>query len=152
MKATKNQILVGILSILVLLGSLAVMLCDILIPLNFWSNPVLNFFFCLAVGFGLISLIIGIIKRSSWYLFIGAFLLGLALIYLLAQYIKWWIGLIIVAVLWVVIAIISFMLGANKTEFAINDSPDYKDYKTRKAKKLENEEQVEELPEIKSFK
>ena len=152
MKATKNQILVGILSIIVLLGSLAVLLCDILIPLNFWLNPVLNFLFCLAVGFGLISLSIGIIKRSSWYLFIGAILLGLALIYLLAQYIKWWIGLVIVAVLWVVIAIISFMLGANKTEFANNDSPDYEDYKTRKAKKLENEEQLEELPEIKSFK
>lgn len=152
MKATKKQILVGILSIIVLLGSLAVLLCDILIPLNFWLNPVLNFLFCLAVGFGLISLSIGIIKRSSWYLFIGAILLGLALIYLLAQYIKWWIGLVIVAVLWVVIAIISFMLGANKTEFANNDSPDYEDYKTRKAKKLENEEQVEELPEIKSFK
>lgn len=153
MKPTKNQTLVAVLSILVLLISLAVLLCDIFIPLNFWTNPVLNFLFALFTGFGLISLGIAINKRSSWFVFLSAILLGLAIIYVLAQYIKWWIGLIIVAVIWAVFAIFSFILGANKTEYAVNDSQEYENYHQRKAKKDdESKEENEELPEIKSFK
>ena len=152
MKISKKQMLLAIVSLLVLLASLTVMLLDIFIPLDFWTHPVLNFLFCLCVGFGLISLVLGFINKSSWHFFISSILLGLALIYLLAQYMYFWIGLIIVACFLVVVCLLCFISSSNKTEsIALNDRPDYKDYHQRKAEK-EAKEESQELPEIKSFK
>ena len=109
MKISKKLMLLAIVSLFVLLASLTVMLLDIFIPLDFWTHPVLNFLFCLCVGFGLISLILGFINKSSWHFFISSILLGLALIYLLAQYMYFWIGLIIVACFLLVVCLLCFI-------------------------------------------
>ncbi|MBE5734068.1 MAG: hypothetical protein E7347_03345 [Clostridiales bacterium] len=155
MKNKTKKLVIPVLSILILIASLAVMLCDIFIPLNFWTHPVLNFLFCLAIGYGVICISLGFIKTSAWYFFISAVLFGLALVYALMQYITWWIGLIIVGVILVIFAILSIISNGSKTEdIAINKSPDYKNYFQRKEEKekQEAETQPEKLPEIKSFK
>ncbi len=155
MKVKKSKLFVVIASLIVLVASLVVMLCDALIPLNFWVHPALNFVFCLFVGFGVICMVLGFVKVSPWHFFLSAILLGLALIYALSQYIVWWIGLIIVAVIWAIFAILSFLIGGGKTEdIALNKSPNYKTYDQRKSEK-EKQNAVntsKELPEIKSFK
>ncbi len=157
MKISKKQKIVSVFSILIILISLAVMLCDFLIPLNFWTFPLLNFLFCLFVGFGLLGLGLGFVNRSPWYFFISSTLLGLALFYAIIQYVIWWICIVIFFVLLAVVAIVSFMTAGNKTEdVALNKSPEYKNYEQRRAEKLEAEakaeQEKEELPEIKSFK
>ncbi len=155
MKITKKQLILSIASIAILLISLAVMLCDFLVPLNIWIFPVLTFLFCLFIGFGIMSLILGFYYRSPWYFFLSAILLGLALFYAVIQYVTWWICLVVLLVLWAIVAIVSYMSSGNKTEdIALNKSPEYKNYNQRKAEKLkaEAEKEPDEMPEIKSFK
>ena len=155
MKIKGKQLALAVTSIIVLIVSLTVMLLDIFVPLAFWTHPVLNFLFCMFVGFGVICMGLGFSKTSPWYFFLSSILLGLALIYALMQYILWWIGLIIVGVIWCIFAVLSFIVAGNKTEdIALNKSPDYKTYEQRKAEKEEQEanKEPEKLPEIKSFK
>lgn len=155
MKNTKKQFFISVLSILIFLSSLALMLCDIFIPLNIWTHPVLTFVFALFVGFGIMTFAFGIVKGSPWYFFLSAVLIGLSGFYVLIQYLKLWIALIILFVFLAIMPIISIIFSGNKTEnIALNKSPDYKNYHERKAEKTakEKEELDEELPEIKSFK
>lgn len=155
MKVKRNQMVIGVVSILILLAAICVLLCDIFVPLNLWTHPILNFLFCIFVGFGTLSIVLAFGKRSSWYFFIGGILLALSLLYVLCQYIKFWIALIIVAVLLVIMCVVSFLNGSNKTEnIALNERDDYKNYEQRKAEKeaAEKNEQQSQIPEIKSFK
>ena len=156
MKLTKNQFIVAICSVAILLISLTVLLLDVFVPLNFWTHPVLNFLFMLSIGYGVMCLVIGIVKRSSANLFLSAILLGLALLYAFTNLIgKFWVAIIIDIVVFAIIFIAIFMLGANKTEsIALNEAEDYKNYKERQKEKAEEEKNKEEekLPEIKSFK
>jgi len=155
MKITKKQLVVGIVSIAIFVCSLALMLLDVFVPLNIWTHPVLTFLFALFVGFGVLTFVLAILNRLPWYFFLSAILLGLALLYVLLQYVKIWIALIIVIVFIAIVPIISFIVAGNKTEdIALNKSSEYKDYYQRKAEKekAEIEKEKEELPEIKSFK
>ncbi len=156
MKLTKNQLTVAICSVAILLISLTVLLLDVFVPLNFWTHPALNFLFVLFLGYGITALVVGIVKRSSPYMFLSALLLGLALLYAFTNLLgKFWVALIIAVVIVAIIAIMSFMLGANKTEtIALNEKEGYKNYQERQQEKLEQEKNKEEekLPEIKSFK
>ena len=155
MKIKGKQLALAVTSIIVLIVSLTVMLLDIFVPLAFWTHPVLNFLFCMFVGFGVICMGLGFSKTSPWYFFLSSILLGLALIYALMQYILWWIGLIIVGVIWCIFAVLSFIVAGNKTEdIALNKSPDYKTYEQRKVETEEQEanKEPEKLPEIKSCK
>ncbi len=155
MKITKKQFFISILSILIFLSSLALMFCDIFIPLNIWTHPVLTFIFALFVGFGLMTFVLGVIKGTPWYFFLSAVLIGLSGFYVLIQYLKFWIALIILFVFLAIMPVVSIIFSGNKTEsIALNKSPDYKNYHERKAEKStkEKEEPEEELPEIKSFK
>ncbi len=155
MKIKGKRLALALVSIAVLVVSLTIMLLDIFVPLAFWTHPVLNFLFCLFVGFGVICMGLGFSQTSPWYFFLSSILLGLALIYALMQYILWWIGLIIVGVVWGIFAVLSFIVAGNKTEdIALNKSPDYKTYEQRKAEKeaAEANKETEKLPEIKSFK
>lgn len=157
MRATKNQIIIGIISIAILLVSLVITLCDALIPLNIWVHPVLTFLFCIFIGFGVMSFVFGILKQFPMYYFISAMLLGLAFIYAFAASLPnyWWISLIVAVVVWAVIGIISFLSAGNQTEeISLNKASDYKNYEQRKAEKeqVEKDRELEPLPEIKSFK
>ena len=154
MKVKGRRFAVAIASLIVIVISLVVMLFDIFVPLNFWTHPVLNFLFCLFIGFGVICMAFGFTKSSPWYFFLSAILLGLSLIYALIHYIDWWVGLIIVCCVWVIFAIISFIIAGNKTEdIALNKSPDYKTYEERKKlKDIKTTTKEEEIPKIKSFK
>lgn len=157
MKCTKSQLIVAILSIAVLVVSLVVTLCDAIIPLKFWLHPALTFGFCIFIGFGLILTVLGLGKKSVWYLFLGSVLLGLALIYAISQIVPdvWWVGIIVAVVVWAIFGVMSFVSNGNKTEeIALNKSPEYKNYEQRKAEKdeLEKNKEKEELPKIKSFK
>lgn len=155
MKITKKQFAVAIISMAILIVSLAITLADALVPLNFWIHPVLTFFFCAFVGFGILLIALGFIKSSPWYFFLSSILIGLALFYAMAQYLEWWLGLIIVGVIWIILATLSIISAGNGTEdIALNKSSDYKTYQERveEKKKLEEQKPKEELPEIKSFK
>lgn len=155
MKITKKQLAVTLIGIAILVVSLVVTLLDALIPLNIWVHPALTFLFCVFVGFGVLLSVLGFTHKSVFYFFLSSVLLGLALVYALSNYIEWWIGLIVVVVVWAIFGCVSFIANGNKTEdIALNKSPDYKDYKQRKAEKeaAEQAEEKKELPEIKSFK
>ncbi len=156
MKITRKQLAYGIVSIVILIAALTLTLCDALIPLNIWVHPVLTFLFALFVGFGLMCLVLGIAKKSAWYLFLAAILLGLSLFYALIHYIKWWLVLIILVVLWLIVSIFCFLIATHKTEsIALNKSSDYKNYVQRKEEKAAADKESaekEELPQIKSFK
>ncbi|MBQ8426998.1 MAG: hypothetical protein IJX16_04475 [Clostridia bacterium] len=152
MKVVKNKLFYSIICIVILLVSLSLMLVDFLIPLNLWTHPVLTFFFCLFVGFGLFSFIYGLKNKSAWFVFISSILLGLASFYALIQYLVWWISIVIVFVLWAMFALLSFMRSGTKTEEVLNDNPEYKDYYQRKKENEDGKRESEELPEIKSFK
>ena len=157
MKLSKKQVAVYVLAIAVLLVSLVITLLDAFIPLKIWVHPILTFLFCLAIGFGIICLAFGFSKKSPWYFFLSSVLLGLAFVYAFCCSVpeQWWISLIVVAVIWLIFAILSIMSAGNHTEeIALNKSPDYKNYEQRKAEreKAEAEIEPEQLPEIKSFK
>lgn len=155
MKTSKSGVIIAVVSISILIVSLAVMLMDVLIPWNFWAHPAINFLFCLFSGFGILALVLGIKRSSPVFYFISALLLGLAVFYAVFQYAAWWVALIITLVIWAIFSIISLVTAGNKTEsIALNNSKDYKDYAQRKAEKqAENEKkETEPLPEIKSFK
>ena len=148
----KSNLVIGIVSILIVLASLTFMLCDIFIPIYLWYHPVLNFLAFILIGFGVLCLVLGIIKKATFYYFLSILFLAPAIFYILIQYIKWWIVSVIIICLCSVLAIIGVILFGNKSEsIALNESPNYKNYKERYAEKQANEIQ-EELPKIKSFK
>ena len=139
MKITKKQIVFYLISILIVLFSIAFLLCDYLIPLNFWTHPILNFLFLLCAGFGVEIFVYAFINKSSWFVFVSSILLGLAIIYILAQFLVWWIGLIVIVSVWFIIIFINVIFIGNKTEdIALNGSSDYVPYKDR-AKKNEED-------------
>ena len=155
MKITKKQLAVTLVGIAILVVSLTMTLLDALVPLEIWLHPALTFLFCICVGFGVLLTVLGFVNKSVFYFFLSSILLGLALVYALSNYIDWWIGVIVVAVVWAIFGCVSFIANGNRTEdIALNKSPDYKDYKQRKAEKeaAEQAEEKKELPEIKSFK
>lgn len=157
MKLKKQRVIIGIVSILILLVSLVITLCDAFVPWDIWLHPILTFLFCIFIGFGVLCMAMGFAKKSVWFFFISALLIGLALIYAIAMTVgdKWWIGFIIVPVVWAIFGILSVIYNGNRTEdIALNKSPDYKNYEQRKAEKeaAEAAEPEKELPKIKSFK
>ena len=151
MKITKNGKILALSSLFVITLSLVVCLIDATTSFNFGIHPILTFLFCLFVGFGALCFVLGILRKSSFQFFLSAILFGLSLVYVFILYVSaWWLIFIVLFVLFFVMAMVSYLTGSNKTEFALNDSPEYKNYKERKAEK--KEEICEELPEIKSFK
>lgn len=154
MKYKKNLFL-GVSVITILMLSLVFALLDALIPLKIWIHPALNFLFALCIGFGIMTLVLAFAKKSPWFFFLSATLLGLAFFYVLMQYIAWWIVLIILVVVLAIFAVVSIIISGNQTEnIALNKSSDYKNYEQRKAEeqKKENTEDEKPLPELKSFK
>lgn len=149
-----KKLLLGVSALTVLTLSLVFALLDALIPLKIWTHPVLNFLFALCIGFGIMMLTMAFMKKSPWFFFLSAVLLGLALFYVLMQYITWWIVLIILVVVLAIFAVISFMTAGNETEdISLNKSPDYKNYEQRKAgEQAQDKEGEQPLPKIKSFK
>ncbi len=154
---TKKNLTLGILSVCILALSLAFALVDALVPLKIWTHPVLNFFFGIFTGFGVVAIALAFKKVSPWFFFISAILLGLAILYVTLQYITWWLCIIILVVFFAIFAVMSFMTCGNQTEdIALNKSPDYKTFEQRKAEEREQAKtegkEEKPLPEIKSFK
>ncbi|MBP5466897.1 MAG: hypothetical protein J6Y43_04990 [Clostridia bacterium] len=154
---TKKNLVLAVLSVCILALSLAFALVDALVPLEVWTHPLLNFLFCVLLGFGIMTVYLGFAKSSPWYFFLSSIMLGLAFFYALVQYVPWWICLLIVIVVWAIFGIMSFMKAGNQTEdIALNKSPDYKTFEQRKAEeaaaKAEEKKNAKPLPEIKSFK
>ena len=155
MKISKKQLLISVVSLLILVASIAFLLLDVLLPIGLWTHPALNFFFVMFVGFSVLTLVLGFSKASPWYFFLSGLLIGLCAIYALIQYIEWWAALLVVLGIWIIFAAISFIKAGNKTEeIAMNTSSEYKNYEQRKAEKqaLEQAKEPEELPKLKSFK
>ena len=65
MKAKRN-LLLGIIAIVIVVAALAFTLLDALIPLNIWTHPVLNFLFCILLGFGIMTFVFAFRKESPW--------------------------------------------------------------------------------------
>ena len=154
MKITKKQLAITCVSALVLILALLFMILDFCKVVKFWDyawHPILTFLLFVFLGFGVICFTLGISKKSPFYFMLSAVLIGLGLFGIIMHYIIWWICLIAVVVLWIIVALVSFISAGNKTEsISLNASPDYKNYKERRAEEIETPE--EELPEIKSFK
>lgn len=154
---TKKNLLLGIIAICIFALSLTFAIVDWAVPLKVWTHPILNFLLGLAVGFGIMTLVLAFKNRSPWYFFLSVILFGLAALYITLQYIVWWLCLIIIVVLVAVAAITSIMVAGNQTEdIALNKSPDYKTFEERKteekAKEASEEKAEKPLPKIKSFK
>ena len=154
MKRSKGSMISLCISLLIVLGALAFMICDWALHLNVWTHPILNFLMVLCIGFGVMAFAFAIAKKSPWFFFLSAILLALVGLYITIQYLEWWLSIIIFVVVFVVFALFSLIVAGNKTEnIAINESSDYKNYKQRKAEKEEMEKSEEPIvPEIKSFK
>ncbi len=152
MKVAKNKIFYGIISIFILLVSLTFSIVDFIVPLNFWTHPVLNFAFLICLGFGLFGIIYGLKNKASMFVLAGAFLLGLASYYAFFQYLGWFMPLIIVFTIWAIFAIIGYVRIGIIAEQALNDSPEYKADLIKNGIGLNGDAETEELPEIKSFK
>lgn len=154
MNITKSKAYLSIVSIGILLVSLAILIVDVVVPLNFWTHAVLNFLFCLFTGFGFLSLFVGFKNKSAWFIFVGAVLIAMAMFYMFIQYLFWWVALVIAVVFLSITSILDFMFLTNITEQVDNDNPEYKNYEQRMAEKIEAEknQDSEELPQIKSFK
>jgi flagellar basal body-associated protein FliL len=155
MSANKNRIINAVLSIIILLLSLAVMIIDFAVPsVNILIHPVLTFLLCLFTGFGLMYLCLGITRKSAFSCFLGAILIGFALFYLLICLTNWWIALISVIVLWLIMGLINTIICGNSADdCAMNkDGDDYKSYQERKEEIKEENNSKEELPTLKSFK
>lgn len=156
---TKKNLLLGVLSICIFVLSLTFAILNAVLPFDFLTHPILNFLLGLAIGFGIMTLVLGFKNRSPWFFFLSAILLGLAVLYVTLYYLwsLWWLCILIFVVLLAVVAMTSVMTAGNKTEeIALNKSPDYKTFEERKAEekaKAANEEKTEKpLPQIKSFK
>ena len=154
MKNTNTRKILSLISILIVLASTALMFVDIFTDFTFGFHPALTFLFVLLAGFGIMSLSLGITRKSPAYFFLSSLLLGLALLYVFIIYVKaWWLIIILMFVVWSLMAILSLMRNGNRTEdIALNKDENYKNYQQRKAEKALQEEKEEKIPEIKSFK
>ena len=158
MKITKNQLIISIVSILISVTSLVFCILDFTGALKLWLtawHPILTFLLFMFIGFGVLTIVLGAVRKSPWLYFLSSILFGLSIFGILFHYLPWWICLIALVVLWIIIGLLSFVSAGNKTEsIALNNSEDYKNYKERRAEKFQAEEskEKEELPEIKSFK
>jgi hypothetical protein len=148
MKKLSNNVLYGIISLCITLASLVLFVLDWAVPLNIWIHPVLTLLFALFLGFGLFCVILGISKKSSWFMFLSTILLSLALFYVLIQYITWWVCLIIVVFYAICSSIMSVIVCGNKTEMVDTDEIIKNGERVAPAV----EETKEELPKLKSFK
>ncbi len=159
MKITKKQLCLSVFAIAIIVIALTLTLVKALVPLKFWGTgalyEILFFVFCIAIGFSIMCAYIAFCKKSPWYFFLSATLLGVAVAYAVSYYLAWWIGAIVVLCLLAIIAIISFITaGSHTEEIALNNDGEYKNYEQRKLEKQEQENLIEEkeLPKIKSFK
>ena len=149
----KVSVITAVASVCVLLVSLTVTLLDALIPLSIWDHPVLTLLFCLCCGFGVIALVLGIVKKSPWFTFLSSILLGLAIFYAVAHYVIWWLCLIVVLVFWIIMALVSFLRSGNRTEsIALNRDENGNIVKMNYKIDGDKPAEEKELPEIKSFK
>lgn len=156
MKKFGKNTLLYVISLCVFVVALVVAIVDFAVPLNLWIHPLLNFLFFIALGFGIMCVALGFMKKSPWYFFLSSVLLAISLVYILISYkVVWYIVLISAVALLLVIMSLSFIIAGNQTEdIALNKSEDYKNYEQRKAEKEQAAaiEEKEELPQIKSFK
>lgn len=155
----KKNLLLGIISICIFVFALTFTILNAVLPFKFLTHPALNFFLCLFVGFGIMTLVLAFKNRSPWFFFLTAILLGLSALYVTLYYLTslWWLCIIIFVVILAVVALTSIMVAGNKTEeIALNKSPDYKTFEQRKTEEQEKDANTEKtekpLPQIKSFK
>lgn len=153
MEKSKKKLLITVLSVAIVLLSLAFCIIDATSSIDVWTHPVLNFLFGLFVGFGALSYFQAFSAKSTMYAFIGTLLVSLAVLYATIQYVPWWGALICAVAFAICMTIISYAVFGNKLEQADNSSPDYKNYiERREEEKSQEQEEKIELPEIKSFK
>lgn len=146
MDRKKNRLVNGIVSILILIISLALMIVDFVSPsINILLHPVLTFLLCVLVGFGVFFIVSGLIKKSAFSTLGGSFCFGLALLYVLSCLLVWWIGLIVTVTFWLVMCIVSTMINGNSADdCAMNKEGDgYRTYEARKQDKEEKEDNSE---------
>ncbi len=157
MKISKTNLAIALVSILILVAASTILILEYALEsFRFMTHPVLNFLLVISAGFGVMTAILGIFKKTPWYFFLSSIIFSYLIIYGFCQFKQiWFVGLIIAIVACAISAIFSFVVAGNKTEdIALNDKPEYKDYKQRKAEKefAESQEEKKELSKIKSFK
>ena len=153
MEKSNKKYLHVLLSVSIIIISLVFCIVDYVLDCEIWTHPILNFFFGIFLGFGILFSVRGFIKKSTLVVLIGTIFVSLAVFYLTIQYLPWYIALVCAGCYALCLSIISNSIFGNKTDYADNNSPDYKNYVERAkiAQEQETKENVE-LPEIKSFK
>ncbi len=150
MKKSKSKLINMVLSVAIIVFSLAFCIIDFSANLDVWTHPILNFLFGIFLGFGLLFTIGGFCSKSTLNVMLGTIMLSLAIVYLTIQYLPWYIALICSVCYALCISIVSNTLFGNKTDLADNSSSDYKSIMDKQEQGVEKEEV--ELPKIKSFK
>lgn len=155
MKKSKTQIIISICSIAIILIALLFSILQAVGVLTVLAHPIITFIILLFGGLGIETLVLGIVKKSTWFFFLSIIMLSLVILYLLIKYVSVLVGIISTVAFIAIAAVTCVLICGNKTEsIALNKDPAYKDYNQRKAEKEEAERNApkEELPEIKSFK
>ncbi len=152
MKISKIKKIAALTSVSILLVALAITLCDALIPLNIWLHPVLTFLFVSFIGFGVLCMVVAFVKHSTWYFFLSFIMLAAALSYALFSIgLPWWLIVIICCVLAAIAITVSLIANGSITEYADNESADYKNYRQR-TKEKGSFQSGDDILEVKSFK
>ena len=134
----KNRVGLTIALIIVVV-SLALMIITLILPIEKRvMHPLLFFVYSLSIGFGVMSLCYGIIRKSPVPFFLATLPLLITLTISLIVFAKliWWAILVSDVVLLFVVMLISLILNGNRTEqIALNTDPNYKTFKEKEAEK-----------------
>ena len=122
-----NKKVIGCLFIAVLMIASILLVLQVAGIFNFWQGVILNFFFVIFLGFGIIGILVGFVQKKTFSLFIGSILFSVGLFYALFNLFSiWWIALILCLVFIAIIAIISYICFGNKSDYADNQTNDDK--------------------------
>lgn len=110
-------------------------------------------FTVLTVGFGVICLVLGIVKKGGYETSIGMFLIAIGVVFSLIFARVYWVIVVIVAIALILITVLLTLLFNAKRLIVerADEKPDYVPY-TEKIDAAKNSEEETPLPEIKSFK
>ena len=117
MKLTKNQTIVAVCSMLIVILSTTLTLVTGLVEkYRFWI-PALNFFFFLFVGFSVLFYVCAFVKGNSFHFFLGCVLMIPCIVYVLIMVrLPWWAVLIIAFTVVAVTIGLSFIRAGDNTE------------------------------------
>ena len=137
-----------IISLCIVVLSLAFMIITLVLPVDQRiMHPLLLFVYALSIGFGILSICYGIIRKSPAYFFLAVLplLIVLTISLIVFAHLIWWAIIVSDGVLLFVVGTLSLIINGNRTEdIAMNTAPDYKTFQQKEKERLEKEEKKDE--------